>query len=191
MSRRVLILVMAVLLIARAGAAEGAEPPAEAPGEQGAILVLGADDITTVHLRQLTEAFTRVILSDAQPRSVHFESFDAPRLADGAYLGQLWAWLQSKYEGRRIDMIVAVARRAFIRTLTAGLVRRARLRRASRRAEGPLLPLGVAVAVEDHFAASLAVIRPSCRTLRTVLAWQLGARLGPRRDSLRRCGPRP
>src|SRR6478609_1153696 len=137
---------------------------ADAAGQKH-VLFLAVDDLTQPYLRLITEAFSRVLLSDPTSPALYFETLDASRFEKPAYLDGLRDWFRQKYAGTRIDLIVAIGEDApaFIASAPQPVWKGAQVLywdigwiREDIRAR---LPDAAGILLEDHVRAAVAVIK--------------------------------
>jgi signal transduction histidine kinase len=110
MSRRcilcVFLTVFAVAAVPATGEAQPAEPRASATQQN--ILFLAIDDFTRPYMRHFFEGFADAVATAPAPAALFFESLDASRFEQKAYLDNLREWLRRKYTDRRVDLIIAI-----------------------------------------------------------------------------------
>jgi signal transduction histidine kinase len=137
----------------------------KAESEQPAILLLAVDDQTRPSVQNIVEGFKDVVLADATPPILYFETLDAVRFPEPAHLERFRTWLRDKYRDRRIDLVVPIGEDAVyflasqrgepwpdvpvLYTEAGGLTHDV----------SEQLPLATGFVFEDHFPAALGVIK--------------------------------
>src|SRR5262245_54457681 len=102
-----LLVALALTAVTPVGGVQQAESPTpRADIPQSSVLFLSLEDFTQPYVRQLFEAFSKVVLAAPNAPAIYFEALDALRFERKDYFDELRELLRRKYRDTRIDLVV-------------------------------------------------------------------------------------